>query len=265
MHRPHAHLPERPSPVGKPVSLFVTCIADALFPHTGMSVVRLLEHLGLTVRFPLAQTCCGQPAFNSGYWKEARQVARQFLRAFDDADVVVAPSGSCVAMVRHEYPRLFEGDPDLPRAERLASVTWEFTEFLVDGLGIEDLGLRLPARRTFAFHDACHGLRILGLRSAARALLGRVENAIIEDLPNEEECCGFGGLFSVKMPAISGAILQRKVEAIEACRADTIVLGDLSCMMQINGGLARHGSRKRARHIADVLAEGLEAGVEDGR
>lgn len=265
MHRPHAHLPERPSPVGKPVSLFVTCIADALFPHTGMSVVRLLEHLGLTVRFPLAQTCCGQPAFNSGYWKEARQVARQFLRAFDDAEVVVAPSGSCVAMVRHEYPRLFEGDPDLPRAERLASVTWEFTEFLVDGLGIEDLGLRLPARRTFAFHDACHGLRILGLRSAARALLGRVENAIIEDLPNEEECCGFGGLFSVKMPAISGAILQRKVEAIEACRADTIVLGDLSCMMQINGGLARHGSRKRARHIADVLAEGLEAGVEDGR
>ncbi len=265
MHRPHAHLPERPSPVGKPVSLFVTCIADALFPHTGMSVVRLLEHLGLTVRFPLAQTCCGQPAFNSGYWKEARQVARQFLRAFDDADVVVAPSGSCVAMVRHEYPRLFEGDPDLPRAERLASVIWEFTEFLVDGLGIEDLGLRLPARRTFAFHDACHGLRILGLRSAARALLGRVENAIIEDLPNEEECCGFGGLFSVKMPAISGAILQRKVEAIEACRADTIVLGDLSCMMQINGGLARHGSRKRARHIADVLAEGLEAGVEDGR
>ena len=265
MHRPHAHLPERPSPVGKPVSLFVTCIADALFPQTGISVVRLLEHLGLTVRFPLAQTCCGQPAFNSGYWQEARQVARQFLRAFDDAEVVVAPSGSCVAMVRHEYPRLFEGDPDLPRAERLASITWEFTEFIVDGLGIEDLGLRLPARRTFAFHDACHGLRILGLRSAARALLGRVENAIIEDLPNEEECCGFGGLFSVKMPAISGAILQRKVDAIEACRADTIVLGDLSCMMQINGGLARHGSRKRARHIADVLAEGLEAGVEDGR
>lgn len=261
----HARLPERPSPVGKAVSLFVTCIADALFPQTGMSVVRLLEHLGLTVRFPLAQTCCGQPAFNSGYWKEARQVARQFLRAFEDAEVVVAPSGSCVAMVRHEYPRLFEGDPDLPRAERLASITWEFTEFLVDGLGVEDLGLRLPEPRTFAFHDSCHGLRILGLRRAARALLGRVENAIIEELINEEECCGFGGLFSVKMPDISGAILQRKIDAIEACRADTIVLGDLSCMMHINGGLARLGARKRARHIADVLADGLEAGIEDGR
>lgn len=261
----HARLPERPSPVGKAVSLFVTCIADALFPQTGMSVVRLLEHLGLTVRFPLAQTCCGQPAFNSGYWKEARQVARQFLRAFEDAEVVVAPSGSCVAMVRHEYPRLFEGDPDLPRAERLASITWEFTEFIVDGLGVEDLGLRLPEPRTFAFHDSCHGLRILGLRRAARALLGRVENAIIEELINEEECCGFGGLFSVKMPDISGAILQRKIDAIEACRADTIVLGDLSCMMHINGGLARLGARKRARHIADVLADGLEAGIEDGR
>lgn len=265
MDIPHAHLPERPSPVGKPVSLFVTCIADALFPQTGMSVVRLLEHLGLTVSFPLGQTCCGQPAFNGGYWKEARQVARQFLRAFDDAEVVVAPSGSCVAMVRHEYPRLFDGDPDLPRAERLASITWEFTEFVVDGLGLEDLGLRLPERRTFAFHDSCHGLRILGLRRSARVLLAHVENAAIEELINAEECCGFGGLFSVKMPDISGAMLQRKVDAIEACRADTIVLGDLSCMMQINGGLARRGSPKRARHIADVLADGLEEGVQDGR
>jgi L-lactate dehydrogenase complex protein LldE len=245
--------------VGKKISLFVTCIVDMIYPDTGMSVVDILEHLGLEVDFPMSQTCCGQPAFNSGYRKEAQEVARQFLAAFADAEVIVTPSGSCAAMVRHEYPTLFADDPEWkPRAEQAAAITWEFTEFLVDGLGIKDLKLRLPEKQTFAFHDACHGLRLLGLGKAGRTLLKNVENAAIVELPQADVCCGFGGLFSVKMPEVSNAMLQEKITHINACDAMTIVTGDSSCLTQMNGGLSRSGSRKRVRHIADVLAEGLK-------
>jgi L-lactate dehydrogenase complex protein LldE len=161
-------------------------------------------------------------------------------------------------MIRHEFPRLFADDPArLLIVERLASVTWEFTEYLVDGLGITDLGLRLPAPQTFAFHDACHGLRLLGLGQAGRALLGNVENATIAELVDDDECCGFGGLFAVKMPDVSSAMLHKKLEHILACPAETIVVGDVSCLTHMNGGLARRGAGKRVRHIADVLAAGL--------
>ena len=140
-----------------------------IYPDTGMSVVKILEHLGISVDFPMAQTCCGQPAFNSGYRDDAKTVAKQFLNAFADAEVIVTPSGSCAAMVRHEYMTLFADDPEwLPKAEHAASITWEFTEYLVDGLGIEDLNLKLPKQETFAFHDGCHGLRLLGLREELR-------------------------------------------------------------------------------------------------
>ncbi|MFQ3647890.1 MAG: (Fe-S)-binding protein [Aggregatilineales bacterium] len=248
----------RPSPQGKPVSLFVTCIVDMIYPQTGMSVVKILEYLGVEVDFPQAQTCCGQPAFNSGYHDDARSVARQFLRAFKDAQVIVTPSGSCCAMVRHEYPRLFADDPALhAEAERLASLTWEFTEFLVDGLGITDLGLRLPQPQTVAFHDACHGLRLLKLGNAPRALMEHTDNATVVDLPNCDVCCGFGGLFAVKMAEVSSAMLEQKCSDIERCEASTIITGDASCLTQMNGGLSRRGSSKRVRHIADVLAEGL--------
>lgn len=247
----------RSSPVGKRVSLFVTCIADVFYPHTGMSVVRLLEHLGIEVDFPKQQTCCGQPAFNTGYWPEARHVARQLLTSCQNSDVIVAPSGSCVAMVRHEFPHLFKDDPWKSLAAEIAAKTWEFTEFLVNGLGISDLQLAFPEERAFAFHDSCHGLRMLGVGQAARDLLGNVRNATIVDLNEHDECCGFGGTFSVKMADVSGAMLQRKIDNINACPADTIVMGDLSCMMHINGGLSRQHSPKRARHIADVLADGL--------
>ncbi len=251
-------MPPRPSPQGKPVSLFVTCIVDMIYPQTGMSVVKILEHLGVEVDFPLRQTCCGQPAFNSGYQDEARTVAQQFLRAFKDAQVIVTPSGSCCAMVRHEYPRLFADDPALhAEAERLASLTWEFTEYLVDGLGITDLGLRLPQPQTVAFHDACHGLRLLKLGAASRALMQHTENATVVDLPNCDVCCGFGGLFAVKMAEVSGAMLEQKCRDIEACEADTIITGDASCLTQMNGGLSRRGSAKRVRHVADVLADAL--------
>jgi L-lactate dehydrogenase complex protein LldE len=251
-------LPQRESPIGKPVSLFVTCMVDMLYPDTGWSVVNILEHLGVAVDFPMDQTCCGQPGFNAGHRPEAKQVATQFLKAFKDAQVIVAPSGSCVAMVRHEYPALFADDPHWrDTAQRMAAITWEFTEFIVDGLGITDLHLRLPEHESCAFHDACHGLRVLGLKDEGRALIANVENAEVEPLNEADVCCGFGGLFSVKMADVSGAMLDRKIGNIEACPARTILCGDVSCMTHMNGGLSRHQSEKRVRHIADVLAEGL--------
>jgi len=250
---------ERPSPKGKPVSLFVTCIVDMIYPDTGMSVVKILEHLGVQVGFPMGQTCCGQPAFNSGYRTEAKTVAKQFLKAFADAEVIVSPSGSCTAMVRHEYPTLFADDPDWrEKAEHAAAITWEFTEYLVDGLGITDLNLKLPQSETFAFHDGCHGLRLLGLQNQARTLLKNTDNATVTELNECDVCCGFGGLFAVKMPGVSNAMLQTKIENIEATDAGTIITGDASCLTQMNGGLSRKGSGKRVRHIAEVLASGLE-------
>ena len=248
----------RPSPKDKPVSLFVTCMVDMLYPQTGVSVVRVLEHLGVTVDFPMTQTCCGQPGFNAGYRDEARAVARQFLRAFQDAEVIVTPSGSCAAMVRHEYPALFADDPALlAQAQRMADITWEFTEYIVRGLGIDNLHGRLPQPQSYAFHDACHGLRLLDLGPEARSLMGNVENATVVALPDADVCCGFGGLFSIKMADVSGAMLRNKLQAIEQCPADCILTGDASCLTHINGGLQRRATSKRVRHIADVLAEAL--------
>ncbi len=253
-------LPERESPEGKIVSLFVTCIVDMIYPQTGMSVVEILEHLGVQVDFPPAQTCCGQPAFNSGYRDESRTVAKHFFKAFNDAEVIVTPSGSCATMLRHEYPSLFTPDDGefYHEAQRIASITWEFSEFLVDGLGIANLDLRLPVRESFAFHDACHGLRGLGLGQASRDLLAHLGNAELHELNECEVCCGFGGLFSVKMPDISNAMLQNKVDNINDSAADTIVTGDVSCLTQMNGGLSRQKSSKRVVHLADVLAKALK-------
>ena len=256
-------LTERASPRGKRVSLFVTCIVDMIYPETGMSVVSIMEHLGLELDFPEAQTCCGQPGFNSGYRDDARQVARQFLKAFRDAEVIVTPSGSCAAMVRHEYPSLFADDPVWkPMADRAAAITWEVTEFIVDGLGITDLKLRLPEPEQFAMHDACHGLRLLGLGASARTLLSNVENASVQDLADCDICCGFGGLFAVKMPDVSNAMLQKKIDNINACPAGTVLTGDASCLTQMNGGLSRQQSAKRVRHVVDVLADGLKGNAD---
>ncbi len=253
---------ERESPVGKRVSLFVTCIVDMIYPQTGMSAVDILEHIGVDVDFPMAQTCCGQPAFNSGYRDEARTVAVHFFKAFKDAEVIVTPSGSCATMVRHEYPHLFKPeDGELyEQARRMAAITWEFSEFLVDGLGIVDLQLQLPEKESFAMHDACHGLRGLGLGRASRELIANLGNAELVELKECEVCCGFGGLFSVKMADISNAMLKNKVDNINASAADTIVTGDVSCLTQMNGGLSRNKSRKRVVHLAEVLAKGLDGG-----
>lgn len=255
-------LAERESPVGKTVSLFVTCIVDMIYPQTGLSVVDILQHVGVAVEFPAAQTCCGQPAFNSGYRAEARRVAKHFFTAFKDAEVIVTPSGSCATMIRHEYPQLFSPeDGELyAQARRMASITWEFSEFLVDGLQLADLDLRLPAKESFAMHDACHGLRGLGLGGASRQLIANMGNAELVELHECEVCCGFGGLFSVKMADISNAMLQNKIANINASSAATIVTGDVSCLTQMNGGLSRAKSQKRVRHLADVLAQGLAEG-----
>ncbi len=233
-------------------------MVDMLYPETGMSVVEVLEHLGVAVDFPPGQTCCGQPGFNAGYRREAKQVAVRFLKAFRDAEVIVAPSGSCVAMVRHEYPRLFADDSMWGEtALRLAAVTWELTEFIVEGLGITDLRGRLPAPQTIAFHDACHGLRVLGLGQAGRTLVGNLENATVAEWGHGEICCGFGGLFSVKMADVSGAMLQKKIDAIEQIEVDAIVTGDVSCLTHMNGGLEKQGKQARVVHNADVLANGV--------
>ncbi len=252
------NLANRESPKGKRVSLFVTCMVDMLSPQTGLSVVDVLAHLGVTVDFPAGQTCCGQPAFNAGYRHEARQVARHFLDTFRQAEVIVTPSGSCAAMVRHEYPRLFAHDPALQaEAQRLASLTWEFSEFIVEGLGISDLQARLPQPQTAVCHHACHGLRLLGLKHAAETLLDHTENLTVQPWDNSEICCGFGGLFSVKMADVSGAMLQKKLAHIADSGADCIVTGDISCLMHMNGGLEKQGKRPSVRHIADVLADGI--------
>ena len=249
----------RPSPRYKPVSLFVTCIVDMIYPNTGISVVEILDHLGIEVKFPMSQMCCGQVGFNSGFWDDARDVAKAFLDAFADAEVIVAPSGSCTSMIRHYYPELFKDEPEwLERATWAANITWEFTEYLVDGLGITDIGAALPPTKV-AFHDACHGLRLMNLKNQARTLAGSVKGVELTALNGHDECCGFGGLFAVKMPEISGAMLNDKVKNIDAVEADVIVTGDASCLTQMNGGLSRKGSAKRVQHIAEFLASGLKS------
>lgn len=247
----------RPSPHNKPVSLFVTCMVDHIYPQVGISTVKILDRIGVAVRFPVAQTCCGQPAFNAGFWDDARPVARQFIEAFADADLIVTPSGSCASMVRHYYPQLFQDDPAMrEKAYWVASITWELTEYLVDGLGIVDLGASLPPTRA-AFHHACHGLRLMGLSEQGEVLAEAIEGVTVVDLPGADECCGFGGLFSVKMPEISGAMLKKKVDHIAATPVDCIITGDSGCMAQINGGLTRAKQQPRVIHIAEFVANGL--------
>ena len=234
------------------VSLFVTCLADQIWPSAAIGAVRVLRRVGCSVEFDDRQTCCGQPAFNTGYRAEARALARRFIEIFEaaGADAIVSPSGSCTAMVHH-YNDLFEDAAWRARAKAVAERTYELSTFLVNRLGVEDVGASFPGRLTW--HDACHGLRDLGLKSEPRRLLRHVRGAELVELPNAESCCGFGGTFSVKHPEISVAMLDEKVEAIEAAGVDAVVSGDASCLMQIGGRLSRRGSSVRALHLADVL------------
>lgn len=234
------------------VSLFVTCLVDQLRPEVGLAAVRLLEQAGCEVHFDPAQTCCGQPAFNSGYRDEARRVGRGLLEVFQGDEPVVVPSGSCAAMLHH-LPELFEeGSRDHARARALAARSHELGSFLVRELGREDFGARYPGR--LAWHDACHGLRDLGIRDEPRRLLGRVRDAELVEVTGCDTCCGFGGTFSVKLPELSVAMLDQKLQHLEVAGVDTVVSGDVSCLMQIQGRLEHRGSPIRAAHLAEVLA-----------
>ncbi|MCS7324283.1 MAG: (Fe-S)-binding protein [Anaerolineae bacterium] len=236
------------------VAYFVTCIVDTVFPQIGEAALEILERVGVQAEFPLAQTCCGQPAFNSGFTHEARMVAEHFLEVFAGYDAVVTPSGSCASMVRHYYPELFRGHSKRALAEQIAQRTFELSEFLVDVLGVTDLGTTLRAPTRAAIHDACHGYRGLGIARQPRALLRNVRNLTLVEMLGHDQCCGFGGLFAIKMSAISSAMLSDKLANIENTDCDIVITGDASCMMHINGGLSRNGSQRRVVHLAEVLA-----------
>ncbi len=238
------------------VQLLVTCLVDHFSPSTADAAVRLIEREGVEVVVPEGQTCCGQPACNAGARADAIAMARHTIAVLEaDAAPVVVPSGSCADMLVHQAPALLADDPAwATRAAAVAARTFEFTQFLVDVLGITDVPATTSG--TVAYHACCHGLRGLGIDAQPRQLLDGLHGATLVPLPEHDTCCGFGGLFSVKLPDISGAMLERKCRQIAACGADTVVVTDASCAMHMQGGLTRQGRPVRVRHIADVLAEG---------
>ena len=236
------------------VSLFITCLVDQLWPTVGMSAVEVLRRAGCEVVFDERQTCCGQPAFNTGYRSEARRLAQRFIEIFEEAksDAIVSPSGSCTAMVHHFHELFPDDERWRRRAEAVADRTHEFSSFLVNTLGVDDVGAGFRGRVTW--HDACHGLRDLNLHSEPRQLIRNVRGAEFIELPNADSCCGFGGTFSVKYPEISVAILDSKIEAIDKAGVRAVISGDASCLMQIGGRLTRKNSGVRAMHLAELLA-----------
>ena len=237
------------------VSLFVTCLVDQFWPSVGTATVEVLRRAGCEVEFDARQTCCGQPAFNAGHRDEARRVARGILDAYGNHAVpIVVPSGSCGAMFRH-LPELFPNEPENQRRARsVAKRTHELGSFLVHQLGIEDVGAAFEGRVTW--HDSCHGLRSLGIKEEPRRLIRNVRGTELVEMPDAEACCGFGGMFSVKHPELSVAMLDTKLAALTGIEADVIVGGDVSCLMQMDGRLRRQGSPLRVMHLAELLASG---------
>lgn len=239
------------------VSLFITCLADVFFPQVGKSVVDILEHCGVEVDFPEGQTCCGQPAYNSGYQKETREVAKQMIEAFAHSEYVVTPSGSCASMVRHYYPEMFQDEPEWrERAASLAAKTYELTEFLVRILGVTDVGAELCEKATF--HQSCHMSRGLGIKDEPLALLSHVNGLTVKELPYCQDCCGFGGTFAAKMSPISESMVDDKIKHVEATGANLLIGADLGCLMNIGGRLRRVGKDIQVMHVAEVLAKGIE-------
>ncbi len=233
-------------PVKARVSLFVTCIVDQVFPQVGIAMTQVLERLGYQVDFPSAQTCCAQPAFNSGYREEAATVARHFLDTFRDAEYIVVPSGSCTSMISHHYADIFGEQPDL------APRVWEFSRFLTEVAGVEDVGARFDGVVTY--HDSCHALRELHIKDGPRRLLAKVQGLTLREMDVAEECCGFGGTFSVKFPEVSGGMARTKIDSILKTEAGTVVSIDSSCLMQLQGVIDRAKLPIRTLHLAEVLA-----------
>lgn len=232
-------------------AFMVTCLGDMFYPEVGERIVRLLRRLGVTVEFPAGQTCCGLPLFNSGYHTDAAAVAKRTVELFAAAEHVVVPSGSCAWMVKHEYSGLMTSAAGRTAAEQLAGRTHELSQFLVKVLGRRRF--RSAVGGTLTYHDSCHLLRGLHESESPRTLLREVTGARFVELPGSDECCGFGGSFSVRLPEVSTAILDKKLANVEAAGADCVVACDAGCLMQMRGGLSRKGSRVRALHLADVL------------
>jgi len=247
------------------VALFVTCLVDLFRPSVAFSAIKLLQDAGCEIDVPDAQTCCGQPAFNSGDRKSTTDIARQVIEAFDGYDYVVVPSGSCAGMIKKHYTELFEAEPDWrDRADALSAKTFELVSFLVDVLDVTLPDLTHTVRATY--HDSCSGLRELGIQSQPRKLLAGVDGLDLCEMEGSDICCGFGGTFCVKYGEISNAIVEKKTASIEATGADLLLAGDLGCLMNMAGKLKRQGSAVQARHIAEVLAGDLSSPAigEDG-
>lgn len=236
-------------------ALFITCLADGLVPEVAKATVRVLERLGVTVDVPLGQTCCGQMHANTGYPREAVPLIRNHVAAFERYDAIVAPSGSCVAAIRHQHADLAAdaGDPALAGAAvAVAARTWELTQFLVDVLGVTDVGAFFPHRVTY--HPTCHSLRLLRVGDRPLRLLRAVDGIDLAELPDADQCCGFGGTFALKNPAVSSAMLADKIAAIQATAASAVTAGDASCLLHIGGGLSRLRTGIGTRHLAEILA-----------
>lgn len=246
------------------VALFITCLVDFLFPAVGEACVEVLRHFGVEVEFPEAQTCCGQPAFNAGHRPQARAAARHFLDVFEPAEAVVAPSGSCVAMVVEHYATLFDDTPELSaRFAALASRTYELSQFLTEVLKVE--AIPGTVRGSVAWHHSCHGLRGLGIGDGPSNLLRSIDGLDMVPLPGAEVCCGFGGLFAVKFSELSTDMLEEKIQQLETSGAQCLSATDCSCLMHIQGGLEHRGSERTTRHFAEILAESLRNSTADGR
>jgi len=245
-------LPSASSPRPRRVALFVTCLVDLFRPAIGFAAVKLLEEAGCTVEVPPLQVCCGQPAYNSGDRATTRAIAAQVIDAFEGYDAVVAPSGSCGGMLSHHYPGLFDDPATKARAENLANRSYELMSFLVDVLGVTKVAAHYDGAVTY--HDSCSGLRELGVKDQPRRLLRSVDGLKLSEMKSPEVCCGFGGTFCVKYPEISNAMVSEKSADIATTGADTLLAGDLGCLMNMAGKLQREGSAVRVRHVAEVLA-----------
>jgi L-lactate dehydrogenase complex protein LldE len=237
------------------IHLFIPCLVDQFYPQVAVSMCRVLKRLGVEYSYPSEQTCCGQPAFNSGYHREATELAERFLNIFDPAETLVAPSGSCVSMVKVFYPQLDLSEHARNILSRLAPRVFEFSDFLVRELGVTDVGAKFKARATY--HDSCHLLRELEVEEQPRRLIRSIRDLEFVELDDMQTCCGFGGTFSVKFPEISLAMATDKIAAIERTGAEIVVANDSSCLMQIAGVLSRRKSRVVPMHLAELLAQGI--------
>ncbi|MFH1964914.1 MAG: (Fe-S)-binding protein [Acidobacteriota bacterium] len=236
------------------VSFFATCLVDQLYPQVGLASVNLLKKLGVEVKYDESQTCCGQPAYNTGYIEETQKIARQFIKVFRDREYIISPSGSCAAMIKCHYPELFgEGSPEYRDVKEMAGRVYEFSDFLVSVLKVSDVGARFPHRVTF--HDSCHQFRQLGIYDQPRKLIKNVKDIEFVELEDSTRCCGFGGTFSVKFSDVSAAMVKEKVNRITESNAEYVIATDVSCMMNISGCISRNNNPVKAMHLAQLLMQ----------